>query len=119
MTRVMGIVSAAISALLIAMAPLPSAQAAPVATGSGTAVLEAIPAITDEVRWRGGRGYRRAYHRPHRAYRPYRAHRHYGFYRPYYARPAFIGPACFIRPARWIWTPYGQQWRPARRICRY
>ena len=117
MTRVMGIIYAAVAALVIGMAPLPQAQAAPVFAGSGSVIRDTVPAITDEVGWRGGRGWRgggRGYRRGF--YRPYRP---YGFYRPYYARPAFVGPACFIRPGRWVWTSYGQQWRPARRVCRY
>jgi hypothetical protein len=121
MTRMMGIISAAIAALVIGMAPLPQARAAPVFAGSGGVIRDTAPTVTDEVRWRGGRGFGRGRgwgrgYRPYRAYRPYRP---YGYYRPYYARPAFIGPACFIRPGRWVWTPYGQQWRPARRVCRY
>jgi hypothetical protein len=123
MTRFLGVVYAAIAALVIAMAPLPQAQAAAAFSGSGAIIRDTVPAVTNEVRWHGGgRGYRRGFYRPARHYRPYRAYRPYrpyGYYRPYYARPAYFGPACFWRPARWVWTPYGQQLRPARRVCRY
>jgi hypothetical protein len=123
MTRFLGVVYAAIAALVIAMAPLPQAQAAATFAGSGAVIRDTVPAVTNEVRWRGGgRGYRRGFYRPARHYRPYRAYRPYrpyGYFRPYYARPAYFGPACFWRPGRWVWTPYGQQWRPARRVCRY
>jgi hypothetical protein len=117
MTRLMGVIYAAVAALVIGMAPVPSANAAPLFAGSGGVIRDTAPAVTDEVRWRGGgrgfrggyrgyRGYRRGFYRPYRAYRP--------FY-----RPAYVGPACFWRPARWVWTPYGQRFVPARRVCRW
>jgi hypothetical protein len=119
MSRLSGVFNAAVAALVITLAPMPAAQAAPMLAGSGNVILDTVPAVTDEVRWGrgggwrgGGRGYRRGFYRPARFYRPHR------FHRPYYARPAFYGGACFIRPAGWVWTPYGQQWRPARRVCR-
>jgi hypothetical protein len=80
--------------------------------------------------WRGHRGYgHRGWARPHH-FRPYR---HYGRpywsrpYRPYHVRAAgfygpgpgwVYGPRCFWRPARYIHTPWGLEYRPARRICR-
>ncbi len=123
MTRAFSVIYAALAALVIAMAPLPQAQAAASFAGSGAVIRGTVPAVTEEVRWRGGgRGFRRGHYRPARFYRPYRAYRPdraYG-YRPYYARPAhYYGPACFWRPGRWVMTPYGYQWRRARRVCRY
>jgi hypothetical protein len=56
----------------------------------------------------------REYRRPYRAYRPYGA---YGP-RPYYARPAYVGRRCFVRPGRPIWNGY--RWvRPPVRVCRW
>jgi hypothetical protein len=49
----------------------------------------------------------REYRRPYRAYRP----------RPYYARPAYVGRRCFVRPER-VWTRYGWVRRPVR-VCRW
>jgi hypothetical protein len=123
MIRFMGVIYAAVTALVLALAPVPSAQAAPVMGGSGRAITDSAPALTNEVRWRGGRGfrrggfyrgprvYRRAYYRPVRVYRG-----------PRYYRPAYgygYGARCWIRPARYGWTPYGYGYIPARRVCRW
>ncbi len=129
MTRVFGIMYAAVAALIIGLAPAPSAQAAPLMPAIGNVVQDTAPTATTQVQWRGRRGgyrghrggYRRAYYRPYR-----------GYYRPAYARPVYYrprpvyygyrpvyGPRCFFRPARWVYTPYGYRLRPARRICRY
>jgi hypothetical protein len=127
MKRLAGFLTAALTAFVIGTATAPPVQAAPAMTGTGTSVLDGTPQVTEEVGWRGGRRWggpryhRRAYfHRPHyRAYhRPIYRH-HYRPYRPVYARPVYYGPSCFWRPARTVWTHYGWQWRPARRICRY
>lgn len=127
MIRLAGVVAAALMALVIGTAVPPSAHAAPTLTGTGRIVLDGAPQLTEDVRWRGhgGRRFGGGRHfRPIRAHRGfygpryrYRAYRPY--YRPAYVAPAYYGPRCFIRPARNVWTPYGWQWRPARRICRY
>jgi hypothetical protein len=123
MKRLAGILTAALTALVIGNATVPSAVAAPAMTGTGMLVRDTTPEVATEVGWRGGRRWgghrfhRRAYfHRPY--YRPHYRH-HYRPFRPVYARPAYYGPSCFWRPARTVWTPYGWQWRPARRICRW
>jgi hypothetical protein len=121
MMKFLGIIYAAVAALVIATAPINTVQAAPALAGSGNLVREAVPGMTTDVRWRGHRGgFRRGHYRPVRVYRPVRYHRPY--YRPYrraYVRPVYYGPRCVIRPARTVWTAYGWQWVPARRICRY
>jgi hypothetical protein len=134
MSRVLGIIYAGVAALIIGLAPTPSAQAAPLMPGIGNVVQGTVPAATTEVGWhgrRGGyRGYRGGYRRAY--YRPYRAYHRRAYYRPAYYRPAYYrprpvyygygssyGPRCFIRQARWVYTPYGYQLRRARRICRY
>ncbi|MGL4637779.1 MAG: hypothetical protein ACRCWF_17490 [Beijerinckiaceae bacterium] len=137
MSRLTGVFYAAFTALIIALAPIPSAQAAPLLMGGGNIIRDTVPESTEQVRrggrggfrgggFRGHRGFRGGFHRGPRFHRPYYGYRGYG--RPY--RPAFAGPAfygspygygarCFIRPARYVPTPYGYQLRPARRICRY
>jgi hypothetical protein len=131
MIRLMGLVCAALTAALIALAPIPSAQAAPLLAGSGNMLRDTLPQTTELVRrggfrggFRGGargfraaRGFRGGYHRPARFYRPYRAYR--GYRPASYGAPFAYGARCLVRPARWIWTAYGYQLRPARRVCRY
>jgi hypothetical protein len=131
MSRFMGIVYAALATLVMALAPIPSAQAAPVLMGSGNIIRDTVPETIEVVRrggrggfrggFRGGRSFRGGYYRPARFYRPYRPYRGYGrAYRPAFYGPSYVyGARCFVRPARWIWTAYGYQLRPARRICRY
>jgi hypothetical protein len=128
MIRFFGLVYAAVAALVIATAPLSTAQAAPALAGSGNLVRSAVPALTDTVQYRGRGGYRRGGFRRGGFYgRGYARRGFYGrgFGRPvyyggpvYYGRPAY-GPRCFFRPARTVLTPYGYAFRPARRICRY
>lgn len=138
MIRFMGLVYAALTAVFIGLAPVPSAQAAPVLMGGGAIIRDTLPQTTELVRrggrggfrgggrgfrggFRGGRSFRGGYHRQarfHRPYRPYRGYRR--AYRPaFYGSPYAYGAGCFIRPARYIWTAYGYQLRPARRVCRY
>lgn len=117
MMRIAGVVSAALTALIIGLAPIPSAQAAPALTGSGGLIQETVPAATEQVRWRGRRVYVARPYRPYR-YRHYRPYRPI-YHRPAYYRPAYYGPRCVWRPARTVWTPYGWRVRPAARICRY
>jgi hypothetical protein len=133
MIRLIGTFYAAIVALVLAMAPMPSAQAAPVFAGSGNVILGSISPTTETVRFRGGGGFRgnrgfrggrgfrgnRGFNRGY--YRPYRGYRRVGYYGApaYYGRPAYYGPRCFYRPARYVQTYYGVQFRPARRVCRY
>jgi hypothetical protein len=127
MMRVMGIVYAAIAAIVIAMAPMSPAQAAPVFAGSGNIVRDAVPNVTENVRrggFRGGgfRGHRGGFRggwRGHRGYGHRRGYRAPIYGAPvYYGAPAYYGRRCFIRPARWVWTDYGRVLRPARRVCR-
>ncbi|MFM9975248.1 MAG: hypothetical protein ACKVON_11850 [Beijerinckiaceae bacterium] len=130
MTRYLGLIYAAVAALVIATAPVSTAQAAPLFVGPGTLIRETLPALTETVQFRG-RGYRGGGFRHRGGYgRGGYARRgiyRRGFYgRPafygapvYYGRPAYYGPRCFIRPARTVLTPYGYEFRPARRICRY
>jgi hypothetical protein len=118
MNRLFGVVAAGFTAAVIGFAAVPSANAAPTMTGTGTIVTETMPTLTEDVRWRGGRGFRHGGWRGHR----FNRHRHFGYYRPYrpaFYRPAYYGPSCFIRPARQVWTPYGWRFRPAARICRW
>jgi hypothetical protein len=121
MFRITGAVFAALAAIAIGAAGTPAANAAPALTGTGTAIIEGSPTLTEDVRWRGRRvvvvhRYRPArFHRPARFYRPYRP----GYARSFIARPAFYGARCFWRPARSVWTPYGWRWRPAARVCRW
>lgn len=137
MIRITGLFPMALMALFIALMPLPSAKAAPMLMGSGNIIREALPPTTELVR-RGGRGgfrggfrgggrgfrgpraFRGGYYRSARSHRPYRPYRGYGrAYRPaFYGAPFMYGTRCFIRPARWVWTAYGYQLRPARRVCR-
>jgi hypothetical protein len=130
MIRFLGLVYAAVAALVIATAPLSTAQAAPVFAGSGNLVRQTVPTVTDTVGFRGRGGFRRGGFRGRGFYgRGYGRRGYYrrGFYgRPayfgspvYYGAPAYYGPRCFFRPARTVLTPYGYQFRPARRICRY
>jgi hypothetical protein len=127
--RLLGIVYAAIAAIIITLAtPLSTASASPILGGTGLAIRDAQPGLTTEVRghrgFRGGRGWRG--HRGFRGARFYGGPRYYRPYRPvrfggpvYYGRPAYYGRRCFIRPARWVYTPYGYRLRPARRVCRF
>jgi hypothetical protein len=132
MIRFMGILYAAIAAIVIATAPMTSAQAAPMFAGSGNIVRDAVPATTESVRWGGrGRGFRgggfrrggfrggygRGYGRGYGYRRGYRAPVYFGA-PVYYGAPAYYGRRCWIRPARWVWTPYGQVLRRAKRVCR-
>jgi hypothetical protein len=128
MIRMSRFAIAALASIMIGAAAIPAATAAPTLTGTGTAVIEGTPNVTEDVRWRGGRGFGRGFraarfHRPF--YRPARFHRPYYrpfrpvYARPFYVRPAYYGPRCFWRPARTVWTPYGWRWRPAARICRW
>ncbi len=65
------------------------------------------PAVT--VQYGPPRRYYGEYRRPYRGY--------YGP-RPYYARPAYVGRRCFVRPGRPIWNGY--RWvRPPVRVCRW
>jgi hypothetical protein len=120
MKRFVGLASAALTAFVIGFSAVPTANAAPALTGTGSIVRDAVPEATEEVRWHGGRGFR-----GHRGYghRGWRGYRHYGYYRPFrpvYVRPAYYGGGgCFWRPARQVWTPYGWRFRPAARICRW
>jgi hypothetical protein len=126
--RLLGIVYAAVAAIIITLAtPLSTASASPILGGTGIAIRDAQPGLTTEVRghrgWRGHRGFRRArfyggprYYRPVRVYRPYRPVYYGG--PAYYGRPVYYGRRCFIRPARWVNTYYGPRLRPARRVCR-
>jgi hypothetical protein len=114
MMRISGIASAVVTAIVVGTASMPTASAAPGMTGTGRIVNETMPALTEDVRWRGRRVVVVHRYRPHRYYRPFRP----VYYRPYY-RPAYYGPRCFWRPARTVWTPYGWRWRPAARICRW
>ncbi len=121
MKKLLGVVSAGLTALVIGFAPIPSATAAPALTGTGSLIRDTVPEATEEVRWRGGGG--RGFH-GHRGFgRGHWGHRRWGYrhfgYRPVFARPAYYGGGCFWRPARTVSTPYGWQFRPARRICRW
>jgi hypothetical protein len=126
--------AALLFALVLGLAPAPRALAAPVLTGSGILVRDAVPQHAETVGWRGGgrgwghrgwrgRGYGHrgwghrgwGYHRPY--YRPF--HVRPAYYGPAYYRPVYAGPRCYFRPARTVWTPYGWRWRPAARICRW
>jgi hypothetical protein len=137
MIRLMGIVYAAIAAIVIATAPMTSAQAAPVFAGSGSIVRDAVPNATETVQWGrrrgggfrgGGRGFRGGGFRGNRGgfnrgFRPARAYygpRYRRGYRApiYYGAPVYYGRRCWIRPAKWVLTPFGYQLRRARRVCR-
>jgi hypothetical protein len=134
MSRVLGMIYVAVAALIIGLAPVPSAQASPLLSGIGNVVQGTAPAAATQVQWRGGRGYRghrgfrghrggysRSYYRPHRGYYR-RAYYRPNYYRPrpvYYGYGQSYGRRCFWRPARYVNTYYGYQLRPARRICRY
>jgi hypothetical protein len=130
MIRLMGMLYAAIAAIVIATAPISTVQAAPAFAGSGNLVRDAVPNTTETVRWGGRRGgfrgggfrragiYRGGYRGGYGGYRPARAY--YGpRYRRVYRAPVYYGRRCFIRPGGWVWTAYGQVYRPARRVCRY
>jgi hypothetical protein len=88
--------------------------------------------------WHGGhRGYRHGWHRGYRHgwhggprwhHRPYYARPYHRPYRPravFYGGPVYgapvygHGPRCFWRPARYVYTAWGPEFRPARRICRW
>ncbi len=114
MSKFAGLVGAALTAMVIGTASMPSAIAAPAMTGSGGIVLDAVPQQAEEARWRGRRVVVVRHYR-YRVYRPYRPY----FYRPAFYRPVYYGPRCFWRPARTVWTPYGWRWRPAVRVCRW
>jgi hypothetical protein len=131
MIRLMGILYAAIAAIVIATAPMTSAQAAPVFAGSGNIVRDAVPSTTETVQWGrgrgggfrgGGRGFRGGGFRGGRGFYGGRAFRPARIYGPRYRRgfraPIYYGRRCWIRPAGWVWTPYGHVFRPARRVCR-
>jgi hypothetical protein len=116
MSKVTGVLTAGLTAMVIGFAAAPAAQAAPALTATGGVIRDVVPDATEEVRWRGGgRGFRHGGWHGRRFH-----HRRYGFHRPYY-RPAFYGGygGCFWRPARTVWTPYGWRWRPAARVCRW
>jgi hypothetical protein len=137
MIRLMGMIYAAIAAIVIATAPVSTAQAAPAFAGTGNIVRDTVPNSTEVVRrggfrggfrgggFRGG-GFRRAgiYRGGYRAYRPARVYygpRYRRAYRApiYYGAPVYYGRRCFIRPGRWEWTAFGHIYQPARRVCRY
>jgi hypothetical protein len=128
----------AVALLVLFGQPIGPASAAPAPAGLGRAIGDATPALVETVGWRrgyGGRGfygrgyYGRGYYRParfHRPvgfYRPVRYYRPYRVYRPYrpvrYWGGGYYGARCFVRPARYVATPYGWVFRPARRVCRY
>jgi hypothetical protein len=115
MTKHMGILAAAAS-VMIASATFAPAQAAPAFAGSVSAIRDAIPEQTEEVRFRGG-GFR------HGGFRRHAFFRHHGHFRPWHHRrfvvfrPAYFGSGCFWKPARVVFTPYGERWVPARRVC--
>ena len=107
MIRFLGLVYAAVAALVIATAPLSTAQAAPAFAGSGNLVRSTVPAQTDTVQYRGRGGFRRGGFR-HGGFRGRgfygRGYARRGFYGRrayfggpvYYGRPAFYGPRCFF-----------------------